>query len=93
MEGDPGSGLTISQLLQALNKAVDNLTAEARRYGVTRFAIGALFPNHSPQDDPQYGRGLPSFCIQSQAKLTTFEDEISPKRSLGIFQSHESARE
>lgn len=32
MEAYPGDGLSISQLLQALDKAVDDSMAEARRY-------------------------------------------------------------
>jgi hypothetical protein len=33
MEEYPGSGLSMSQLLHALDKTVDNSMAEARRYG------------------------------------------------------------
>ncbi|KAF9646414.1 hypothetical protein BDM02DRAFT_3118737 [Thelephora ganbajun] len=42
MEEYPGSGLSISQLLQALNRAVGDSMAEARRYGRYRLSLSDL---------------------------------------------------
>ena len=59
MEDYPGSGLSISQLLQALNKAVDVSMAEARRYSRRRPNPRSVLTCSPVQDDPQYERGLP----------------------------------
>lgn len=57
----PGSGSSISQLLQALDKAVDDSMTEARRY--SRHRLDSVAPRRiltrpSIQDGLQHERGL-----------------------------------
>lgn len=97
MEGYFGSGLSTSQLLQALNKVVDGSIAETRWCGrccLNLFSHRQILTYLPVQDDLKHERGSPFYSISNLAlELTVFLDQVPSDGGLEIPYSHEGACE